>query len=648
VTSVLLLAAGLTAVAASAVLFALSLPRLVLSELALTAYVLGFGEVVVLMLALSPADAVERRPLLAGTAIFLGGGVLVWTLRGRPRTPLPRPADAFALVRADPLVTVLAVGVAAALVYVAALSVLTPENNGDALAYHMPRAALWAQEHAVGYVSNPTDGRLNPNPPNAELGQLYAIAVEGTDRFVGLLQLAALLATCSAVVLLARRLGIGRRGAFFGALLYALLPVVLLQAGTALNDLVVASLVSSALALALAERTSLHLVAGLALALAMGAKYSTLLAAPLLAIACLLAQPARRLVSLAAIGGAGLLLGSYWSLVNERETGELDGGLAEGQVADHTVRAILGTAGRLARRSLDVPGTPGLELLVYPLVALGLALLALRRRSTATGKALLGAALLVGLVPPTVRLLGVLLGSDEDALTAAEGTISWYGPAGAVLAVAGVAAAVQAARHGRVGPVAVFLALAPAVQLVVLSVAIAYDPFRGRFFMTAFAIAAATWGLLLPHRAIAAGVVVLALTAAGMTLVHSDAKPTGLGLFERGEPTVWGKPRWHVQALLRPKTGERSVLRLVEEHVPANATIGLVLRPNDLLSPFFGQPLGRMVELLPQGTLPAPSTNWLVISPGRAVPGCLSDWRQELGLRLGWIVVRRVASGSCS
>lgn len=646
-TSAALIALCLAALSASSILLALSLPHRTLPEVLVAAYVVGWAEVVGLMLALSAFAAVERRPAAAGTGVLLAAGAVTWILRGRPGVLLPRPGAILGHLRSEPLVGVLAAGLVLATAYVTALAFLTPENNGDALSYHVPRAAFWAQDGALGYVDNPTDGRLDANPPNAELAQLFTIVVGRSDRFVGLPQLLALLGTCCAIVAVARRLGIGPTGALFGALLYALLPVVLLQTGTALNDLVVASLLTAALALALARATSLHLVGGLALALATGAKFSTLLVVPLLAVACLLAHPARRLAALAAIGAVSLLVGSYWSIVNELETDQLDGGLAEGQVAEHTLTALATTAGHLARASLDLPGTPGLELLVYPVVAVGLGLLALRRAPPTRG-ALLGAALLVGLVPPGVRLVGALAGSDQSAVTTAEATISWYGPAGVTLVVGGVATAVAAVRRGSATGLVTFLALAPVVQLLLLSAAIAYDPFRGRFFMTAFALAAATWGLLLRYRAVATGAVALALTASGLTLLHSDAKPAGVGIFEEGEPTVWGKPRWHVQALLRPRTGERSVLRFVEERVPGDATIGLAARSNDLLSPFFGERLSRSVELLPEGTLPAASTDWLVISPGRTVPGCLADWRQELGLMLGWIVVRRVGSGSCA
>ena len=117
----------------------------------------------------------------------------------------------------------------------------TAPNDYDVLWYHLARAAFWKQQHAVAYIPGANDARLNGFPPNAEIADSFTMILGWTDRFVGFVQLSALLATMTAVAGMARRIGLSVRQALFGALLFATLPVVVLQSATALNDLVFGS-----------------------------------------------------------------------------------------------------------------------------------------------------------------------------------------------------------------------------------------------------------------------------------------------------------------------------------------------------------------------------------------------------------------------
>src|SRR5207244_2662465 len=78
-------------------------------------------------------------------------------------------------------------------------------------------------------------------PPHGEIGSLFAMVLGPGDRFVGLVQTVAYLVTTVGVVGLARRIGLSPREAVFGGLVFATLPIVVLQASTAQNDLLVAS-----------------------------------------------------------------------------------------------------------------------------------------------------------------------------------------------------------------------------------------------------------------------------------------------------------------------------------------------------------------------------------------------------------------------
>src|SRR5207237_1093679 len=81
---------------------------------------------------------------------------------GTPRPPPFRPV-LWALRDAlrDPLLAVLALALAGAFGYVAALVIGTAPNDYDALWYHLARAAFWKQQHAVAYISGANDARLN-------------------------------------------------------------------------------------------------------------------------------------------------------------------------------------------------------------------------------------------------------------------------------------------------------------------------------------------------------------------------------------------------------------------------------------------------------------------------------------------------------
>ena len=68
--------------------------------------------------------------------------------------------------------------------------------------YHLPRAALWKQQHAVGFVANAPDERIDVFPPGAEIQSAVSMIWSEGDRFVGLVQLLAIVAACVAILVL--------------------------------------------------------------------------------------------------------------------------------------------------------------------------------------------------------------------------------------------------------------------------------------------------------------------------------------------------------------------------------------------------------------------------------------------------------------
>ncbi len=657
--SVLLLV-GAGMVAATSFIVATRLGSLPLPGLVLAGYLVGFAEVVTVTLALSVVDALTRTTLLISVAAVFVVAFVV--LRRRP-VQLRSIRDDLALVRAelrDPPLVVLAAAVGVGLVYSAALATLLPPNDWDAMTYHLARAAFWIQQQGVGYVPETQVVMINAYPPNAEIGALFTMVLSDGDRFVGLVQYAGLSATAIATYGISRRVGFDRRPALFGALVLLTTPVVILQGSAALNDLVVASFLAAATYFFLGETRREFALGGLALALAVGTKFTALVALPLVALVVLAGQPRRRWPRLALAGVAGLALGSYWLIVNLLETGSLDGGAGEelGEDADRSLQAALARATRLLisfADSLDV----GRDALLYPLSAaafvLVLGALEWRRgRRPWLALAALGVVACLPLAVPLVRegllraheSLWRALGDPKLAALAADGgsrppssTGSYYGPAGLVLLLAATFLVVQGVRRHVLRPLAAVLAIAPLVFTLLLALAVGYDPYRGRFFMFSVALSAATWGVVLGRRWLAWGIVSMASVTLLLALVYSAEKPAGIRLLDlsRTGGGVWGRSRTDVQTWVRPgDTAE--VVRFFAGESPTGR-VGLRVKDTDWVYPYFGPALDRKVFFVPDGA-DLDGLDWLVLPEGRVeTPG--REWSLALLTEDGWRVYRR-------
>ncbi len=280
---------------------------------------------------------------------------------------------------------VLALVVGLALAYVVALILGTPPNGWDPLNYHLARAAFWLQSARIGYIDAAYDERLNFNPPNAEIGMAFALAVTRNEVSVGLVQFFATLACAVGVFALARRYGLGRPEAGFASLLFLTLPIVFLQASGAKNDIVVASFLMSATVFILGRSRAEHGLGALSLAVAVGTKFTAAYGIPILLALAWVAPPvtnrARRLVALA----IGIAAGAYWYGVNAVETGRLLGDQSNtgNLTAPLHLRENFLTAYGLLVDLFDVSGAEGKDIWLYLMAAAAVAaILVLRRRSS--------------------------------------------------------------------------------------------------------------------------------------------------------------------------------------------------------------------------------------------------------------------------
>ena len=646
-------------------------------EFILGTYVVAWAWLVGVVLLLSPARLLTRAWLTSSIAL----GVLV-ALGGWLGVGRPGPPPFFRLRRSvfqalQPLVVrLLAVVVVAGAAYSAALAFLTPVDEGDALAYHLARAAFWGQHHGLSYVANASDLRIDVDPPNAEIGSLATMLLAGVDRYVALPQFLAYGVLVLCVGALSRRLGFDASAAAFGALLFATLPVVVLQASGALNDLLVASFLAVAALFAVERSTKSLVLAGLALALAIGTKFTAILALPVLVAWVLANRPGRRLLALAAAAALGLALGSSWIVVNLVKTGHAEGGLAESgaQRAGVSAAGLAASAMRYGLSLFDLSGAAWPSTVLFLGIGLALAGLALARVPADVGQArillraslLAASVLLIALVAKVGERLAVhswnLLGQPNRTALAhrwetnftADAATSWYGPVGLVL-ILGVPVAIALNRRRWGLSTAVFVAsLAPLILVGTLLVTLSWDPFRGRFVIFGVALAASTWGLVLRSATVRAAVAAVAIASLVLALANDQGKPSGWMSWRTSDDpravatsSVWGAPRATVQTWLRPGTSEVDVVRLAGRMIPANAHVALALQPNDFVYPYFGPRLSRHVEFVgDSGNVPADS-RWLIVH-GSFRPRCApGGWNTELSLRGHWRIARRAAANRC-
>lgn len=638
----LLITTGLLAASAGFVAASLKLRSVV--GFLLAVYLLAFGEVVVLTVALSPLHLVVRVAFVVGSGVFLVAGLAVWRLAGRPPPPSARPAlrqlvDALR----DPALFILAAAVAGAFGYLAALAVWTPANSWDAMWYHLARAAFWNQQHAVAYIAGANDARLNANPPVGEIGALFTMVVAASDRFVTLVALTAYCVTTLAVFGIARRLLIEARAALLGALAFATLPVIVLQASGALNDLVVAAFLCTCVYFLLGDRPADIALTALALGLALGTKLTAAIALPILVLIAVFARKSPRTLALA--GAVALVVASGWYIVNFVETGVVGGHLASQphSLSSVGLRSVAATM-RLLIDFAEVPGAVGwwtASYVVAAVIAAGFAIACHRRTSNGARAGTIAS--IVALTPLAVLLLAPTatrgyqwvwfhLGQpdlgiiDQDrGFVGASALASFFGPLGPLLLLSIAAVPLLIART-RLPRVALPLASAPLIYAVTMAAPGAYDPYLGRFFMFPVGLATAVAAATFRNRPLALGVSAVATTTLLLTLIANDEKP----------PSVWGQPRWKIQIQVAGRdNGEKSVIRFVEESIGPRAHIGLALRSQDWSYPFFGSNLRRKVSFVPKGESTARGIEWLIAAPGR------SDWQR----RNGWTLALRTYDG---
>ncbi len=532
------------------------------------ALVVAAAEIVLLMIALSLADALQVGWMLLGEALLAVVAIAVWQRAGRPRPPLrgslPSRRAAREWARANPAATGMAAVAAAALALQLVMALAVAPNNWDSMTYHLARIGYWLQFDSVRHFDDGTIRQL-ANPPNGEYLQGWTMLLSGGDRFANAVQWVTLVGLAAAIGGMARALGFSRAAALFAASLFVAMPQPILQAASTQNDLIVSFFVVAALLFGLRglrDRSTPELALfGAALGLAVGTKGTALLAVPGIGLVLAVAAwrysaPAGVLLRATAAAAAGVIvLGSFNYALNLDAYGDPLGDLPklterQSPVGENAVRA--------GWTLVDSTGVsmPWLD---------------------------------VGLRRPVNKLLGDVRTPDFAGYsidTGVQEDTSAFGLLGLlaliVLAVALVARRTPWDRRAVAAAALAYLALFLVVN--------EYNPWVARLMMPALAIGAPLLALLYRRGWTRGTAVALALLSLLPSLFVNPLKPL---FVEPAAPTVFALDRIEQQTLVRPDVAP--ALRELDTRLPADAPIGFVGNGDSWDYPFFGEGLERRV-----------------------------------------------------
>ena len=617
----LLFALALLLLAGTAVLAACCLRLDSSLSFGLAVYLLGTAEVVVLTLVLSLPRWVSAAGYLAGELLVLASVAAVWHRLGRPRPPLPRVAVGPA-IRAHPIVAGLAAVVLVGLCYELFVVLATAPNNGDAMTYHLSRAAAWLQHGGLTFVEGAHTERQNEFPPNAEIQILYTFAFLGRDTAAALPQLVAQVALVLGVAGAARRLGWSRAAAAFAGLLSATLTEVALQSVTAKNDLVVAALVVAAAYFVRRGDPAQLALAGLATALALGTKLTAGLALPTLALLALVSLRPRQLAAAAAATAAAFaIVASYVYVQNVAETGRPLGNHREQNIfrPDVTVPGTASTLARITYQFVDFSGFRVRTAWLEPI---------------ADGGEAAFDALHIPPNPPESQ--GIVF--DFVVNVVAHEDHSFFGPLGFLLVLPlSLVYAVAWALRKTCAPRGIH-GLALPLYVVILAFIFRFSD-EGRYLITPVALTMPLAASLYLWRPVAAAAAVLGALSLFYAHAYNTLKPTGLG----ATTAAWELTRAEAQGI--EVAGVSKLIAGLEARVPGDARLGTAIGLNDFDYPLYGPGLDRRLVPLPrEGMLDSAERDglrWILLGRGVPPPPLTDGWTATRLSEAGTLLERR-------
>ena len=123
-------------------------------------------------------------------------------------------------------------------------AMLYPPNTSDSMTYHMARVAHWISNNEISFYPTAIT-RQNYQMPLAEFAILHLQVLSGSDFYANLVQWTSFVILICLAPLIARELGLSRKQQLISGIVIASLPMAILQASSAQNDLVVSSFIMS-------------------------------------------------------------------------------------------------------------------------------------------------------------------------------------------------------------------------------------------------------------------------------------------------------------------------------------------------------------------------------------------------------------------
>jgi hypothetical protein len=598
---------------ASALFAALSARLLSLVSMLLVAYLALVVASAGVALALSPFRAVDRTGLAIAEAGLLVLTVGLWWVRGRPGFPLRGARVAAREVSGSPLTLAFVCAIGLLLGYELLLAMATPPNNWDSLAYHLPRAAAWAQHRGYFWIPNSPYDPINEFQPLAEQQILFGMAATGSTALVALPQFVAELAILVAVYGLSRRLGFDVRPAVCASCLLATFSLVVLQATTEQNDLVAASFPVIAACLLISGSTLELVLAGAAVGLGVGAKLTTLLVLPVLV--WLAWMRGRRALMLGVAGAVAsfVLIGVWGFVLNQVHTGHLlgKGGGRAGYGGWPSYPRSLETVVYLVYHTMDLSALSDRVIYISALVGVlvaGTASVYAVGRSRRHGDWVAWPVAIPFLAPLVAIAIGGVIaflarwwghpargvGGTVGGLTHRVGD-DWtaFGPLGALLWLGVPALTAFAYWRGRADRRQVALAAAAPLFLILLALYVRYDENFTRFLLVPVVLAAPLLSRLFQRGATTAAFAVAASIVAAVTVTHQHTKPLN---------SPYGRPWTFSQSQAIAATDDElqaSVVLSYAKLVPPRACVGAVLTADKPSYILYGPNLEHPVHYLP-------------------------------------------------
>ena len=590
----MLLILGIPLVAAFA-LFAASLLRLTgKAAYALALYLLAWANIVLVGMVTGLLGILSPGATLGADVLLAAGVFLLWRRAGKPALLGPFTGWAFwreiPPLRRAPVLWLFGIGTTILYIASAGTILATPPNNYDSMTYHLARVAYWMQHGSIlPWVT--ANLRQTTFPINSELGVLWAIQLGGSDHFAGFVQWLAVPCSMIAILGLARLLGATKQQGIFAALLWATLPQIVLQSSSTQNDLVAAAffaIVVYFLMLGLQPgNRRLLVLAGLSLGIALGVKDTVPMMVPGLAIWLVLLwikygkAGFRKLflfgmASLAGFAVFGALIYAQ-NLATYQRLGPVDPPFRGYEVTPYSSsNNLVGVSAMYLYQAVDFSGLP--PALANPLVQVK------NRVSQAIFRHLgvpIQTALSYAKLTPSALYDMQPLSSEDTA---------WFGLLSVfILLPATVYQLYLGLRRKdllRIGLVLLMVAFT-----ITLSYMITWSPYKGRYFVqpvTLLAPLAAFVYRPVRWRAWLLGLVALAgLFIGGWTLLNDVNRPLV------GPNAIWGKDEIALRTQAYPPI--EGAMRMVEQYVPANATLGIKLGTDGWDYAFFGPSFQRKI-----------------------------------------------------